>query len=739
MGTYTTKWFGFWQITFATSLLWLAGCSLGLRTDPGPPPTAVASPTPTIIATFTAVAPLAAQDTPTNTPEPTATNTRRPTVTATIPPPTATLQPTSIPTLTADQLEEELLPALIFREVDNEFRYPMQRVTWEYGLRHADYCQYGPYRWLTNDHLRLYPLVGQTAWFEITTIGEVTWPVVANLDGRPAWGVASLPTDVCDLPVWSAARQQLIEAVDAITLRDEIMLRDLSGAVVETYAGDGPLHLAPSGQRLLAGNQWLDLEAGTSITTTANWARLRFSRPAWSSDERQLFSCCFAYTDATTGDGWLRPEFPGFLTTGIGVGPGFTGSQSYWVAEDTAVLIEPVAIRFSDEDSRLPVIPVFNPTEQTYIDLIADLGISASVSGCAPSVSPVGSHALVRCRELTEELIDQPYPVSYLVTLPSLTTIPITGTITFQGWSANGRFLTYTEYDDEAQENGRVWLLDTDGERRQLTDEPANRVWWHPSKPLLALRLDDPQRLRLVQAETGQERSLEMFEPVEDLAWQPGGEGLALQTADNRIWWLSRPFQPRPYRLLTMPIPLAAPNQGETLHSLRWSPDGTKLAYVHDKHLSVIMVDSGPQTVYSEALDFAIDLPPRWVFYEVDGFPMFTSDERFGDWPTPMYYFVYVQEYPNPAERPFAELVTADFSDEIQANFSYTTGTIGPYTVHRTERMPSMSGALTVFFELPGRYLALALAPYDSEQPYQDQERYLNLFEAMLRSVTPDR
>jgi hypothetical protein len=172
---------------------------------------------------------------------------------------------------------------------------------------------------------------------------------------------------------------------------------------------------------------------------------------------------------------------------------------------------------------------------------------------------------------------------------------------------------------------------------------------------------------------------------------------------------------------------------------LRWSPDGTRLAYVHDNHLSVITVDAGPQTVYAEALDFAIDLPSRWVMVGVEGMPLFTSDERFGDWPTPMHYFVYVQEYPNPEERPFAELVTANLGDEIQANFSYTTGTIGPYTVHRSDRMPSMSGALTVFFELPDRYLALALAPYDGEQPYQDQERYLDLFEAMLRSVIVDR
>jgi hypothetical protein len=731
MGTYTRKWFRCWQITFAISLLWLAGCSLGLRSDPDPPPTAVSSPTPTIIATFTAVPPLAAQETPIDTPEPTATNTRRPTATATTPPPTSTPQPTSIPTLTADQLEADLLPALTFQEVANEFGYPIQRVTWEYGLRRVDYCQHGPYRWLTNDHLLLYPLVGQTAWFEITTAGEVTWPVVVNLNGQPAWGMASRPTDVCDLPVWSAARQQLIEVVDATRLRGEIMLHDLSGNVVETYAGDGPLHLAPSGQRLLAGNQWLDLETGISVTTSADWAGLRFSRPAWSSDERQIFSCCFAYTDATTGDGWLRPEFPGFLTTGIGVGPGFIGSQSYWVAEDTAVLIEPVAISFRDENLQLPVTPLFNPNEQTYIDLVAELDISPSVYGCAPYVSPAGLHTFVTCRELTEEFRDQSHPVSYLVTLPSLTAVPITGTINFRGWSANGRFLTYNEFDDEDWENGRVWLLDTDGELRQLSDEPARRVWWHPTEPLLALRLSDPQRLRLIQAETGQERSLEMFDPVEDLAWQPGGGGLVLQTADNRLWWLARPFQAN-----AAPLPLSSTQPGDSIHSLRWSPAGTRLAYVTGNSLTVLTLDAGPQTVQSDTLNFSVEMPPRWTSFEQEGRIYFRSDELFGEGPAPLRYYVFASEYPNPDGLPFAELVTADLSDEIQANFSYTTETIGPYTVHRNERMPSMSGALTVFFELPGRYLALALTPYDSEQPYQDQDSYLDLFEAMLRSVS---
>jgi hypothetical protein len=730
MGTTRTN---HWPLILMISLFWLTGCGLGTRTEPVVPP----SPTPTIIATFTAVAPLAAQQTPTDTPEPTATTSTgsvqapRPTATATTPPPTSTPQPTSIPTLTADQREADLLPALSFRDLNNEFRYPMQRVTWEYGLRSSDYCQHGPYRWLTNDHLLLYPLIGQTAWFEITTMGEATWPVVANLNGQPAWGMANPPTDICDLPVWSAARQQLIEVItslDGTMQRHEITLRDLSGEMVATYAGQGPLHLAPSGQRLLAGNQWLDLENGRSVELP-EWDPSPFHVPGWTADETRLFTCCFSYADTNTGAGWSGSLVP---FAGRGSWPGeATYSNILWVPGETHAMLSSGAV-FPLSESSEAIVPLIEPAARSYQDLAEVLDLEGIFVTCA-IVSPVGNFALLTCGQETAYLVD-------LVSLETVSVIEdISHMIAAIRWSANGRFLTYTEFDDDDRENGRVWLLTTDGERRQLSDEPASRVWWHPTEPLLALRLDDPQRLRLVQAETGQERSLEMLDPVEDLVWQPDVEGLALQTADNRLWWLSRPFQPLPYYLPTVPIPLTAPSQGETLHSLRWSPDGTRLAYVHDNHLSVITVDAGPQTVYAGALDFAIDLPPRWTFYEVDGMPMFTSDERFGDWPTPMHYFVYAQEYPNPEERPFVELVTADLGDGIQANFSYTTGTIGPYTVHRSDGMPSMSGALTVFFELPDRYLALALTPYDSEQPYQDQERYRDLFETMLRSVIVDR
>jgi hypothetical protein len=77
-----------------------------------------------------------------------------------------------------------------------------------------------------------------------------------------------------------------------------------------------------------------------------------------------------------------------------------------------------------------------------------------------------------------------------------------------------------------------------------------------------------------------------------------------------------------------------------------------------------------------------------------------------------------------------------DLSEGIRENFAYTTDTIGDYTVYITEWMPSAYGALTVFYERDGRYLSLALTPYDRENPYPAQARHLALFEAVLESFT---
>jgi hypothetical protein len=144
------------------------------------------------------------------------------------------------------------------------------------------------------------------------------------------------------------------------------------------------------------------------------------------------------------------------------------------------------------------------------------------------------------------------------------------------------------------------------------------------------------------------------------------------------------------------------------------------------------------RTVQIDDLGFTIDIPADWHSRQHEWDIYFGSDRRIGEGegPTAWVYSVYALEYPNPDQLPWPEALMPDLSEGIRENFAYTTDTIGDYTVYITEWMPSAYGALTVFYERDGRYLSLALTPYDRENPYPAQARHLALFEAMLQTVT---
>jgi hypothetical protein len=79
-------------------------------------------------------------------------------------------------------------------------------------------------------------------------------------------------------------------------------------------------------------------------------------------------------------------------------------------------------------------------------------------------------------------------------------------------------------------------------------------------------------------------------------------------------------------------------------------------------------------------------------------------------------------------------VVTADLSAEIQEAFTFTERTIGGERVYETAMLPARSGALTVLFEGDDRYLAVALTPYDLQDPWVAQPQYEATFEQMLQT-----
>ena len=524
--------------------------------------------TPTALPTDTAVSTPTAAETAGRPLEPgiEATATPRP------PNPTA-VAPAAIP---PEEIAQRVADGLNWTAVPGIEGFPLRQFTgFEYGFRFGSYCEFGPYRWLTDEQLMLFPIVGYTTRLEDPTLGKVTQPIVFNSEDGSAWLPDVPRSDECDLPVWSAARRQIIEAGNG-----EVRLRDLTGSVVETYPGSMPLFVSPSGQRLLAGQNWIDLTNG-ELVPLDGWQRVKFPRPAWSSDETEIFECCFSYVNAETAEHWTQTELPGFWVGGVGVGPGFIGDESYWLANDTLVTVEMLTLSFLGEDGL--VLPLIDPAAQTYVDILAEIALPDTANWCLPAMAPDRGHLWLDCRLIEAGPQAPMSEISYLVTLPSLEAMAMQGGLGFRGWSADGRFLTINETTDPQTHDGFIWLMDTNGSQWQLTDRPLHLHYWHPTRPLIAFADNNSSQLLFVNAETRESRQLRFTHTIAEIAWQPNAGGVALLTTNGFIFWLADPFAPD-----SEPVQIT-PRLGRT-SDMSWTPNGRKLALVGQNDFYVIEI-----------------------------------------------------------------------------------------------------------------------------------------------------
>ena len=572
---------------FATCLLILF--ALAACTPPADPVSVTRPVTLVGTAVPTAVVTLEAEATdvpPTNSPTPLPTNTAgrplEPGIEA-----TATPRPPQPPNPTADapaaippeEIAQRVADGLNWTAVPSRDGFPLQKLAgFEYGFRFAlhGYCEFGPYRWLTDDQLMLFPVVAYTAGYEDPTLGKVAQAVVFNAADGTAWLPDAPRTDGCDLPVWSAARQQVIEASNG-----EVRLRDLAGNMAATYPGSLPLFIAPSGQRLLAGHNWIDLSTG-EVVSLSGWPRVKFPRPAWSEDETKIFECCFSYANVATGEFWTRDSFPGFWVSGVGVGPGYYGSESYWLIDDTQILIQPGGVFFQSEAAKR-ALPLIDPESQTYRDIIELLSLPETIVDFAPFVAPNGAYLWLTCAEYVEEVYNQFADPAYLITLPSLEVVPVPGNLLFLGWSADGRFLTYNNVANREASSGQTWLMPSAGEPQLVAEESADFAAWHPGAPTVALGYGASQQLLFVQAETGQSRWLDFPYGVSQIVWQPAGSGVAILSVEGTLYWLADPLAANSELVpVTQPMP--------EVNTLRWSPNGRYLAFISQNDFYVVEI-----------------------------------------------------------------------------------------------------------------------------------------------------
>ena len=492
-------------------------------------------------------------------------------LTATLPPapqPTFTpvpwLTPTPLlPTLDPTQLAG-LLPALRQEMIPAANGRSLTRLTgWAAGLRSSGYCLDGPYRWLDDDHLLLYPITGLEEGMGVI---EYTQPVVASLSGKPAW---QPPTDGpisgCGLPLWSEALSGMIAVAGdevALLTADGERRRQFNNTLAPYYA----VSLSPSGKRLVTGLSWHDLETGQSVELTPadgfEAHRWSFYAAGWSKSENRLFKCCFLYADAVAGTS-ASFHVGQLALIGRGLPPGFSGLSSRWVLDDTRVMVE-----WDFSDGELSVIPLIDPVERRYQDVRALAGLPAEGYCGVPSIAPDGNRLVVACGE------------QYLIDLRRFAAQMLPEDYAFVSWSPDSRFVLLSQEDSPAAPLNAYLLVATEnGETLRLADSPLIAPAWAPQGARLAFLRADGQALIMADLNAATVFQATLPARARQVVWDRQGESLAVVAEDGSLGWVPDPAVDR-VEQMTSPL--------SEVRDWRWSPSGARLAFVSGPDVYVV-------------------------------------------------------------------------------------------------------------------------------------------------------
>ncbi len=474
---------------------------------------------------------------------------------STSPPP-----PTFVPTLDPEVLADRLGDAFVVNELPGTNGHSLLQITgWDYGFRSSGYCEHGPYRWLDETHLLLFPKVG-----EEEGMGTVEWarPVVINLDGDAWLPPIDERSDRCRSVEWSPALQALISSQDG-----NLLVSKVDGDLLKSIAGKGDsgFMLSPGGERVLAQDTWIDLINDNEVYFGWDAGKGAVFIPAWTQDEERVFNCCYAYGDATSGEAG-QFNLGGLVQVGRGLYPGFSGIESRWVLSDTHSM---TLWDFYIDGDQIGIVPLFVPEARAYVDVRNLVGIPADQYCQLTSVSPDGNLIWMNCGSQDDYLID----------LRSYDKNWFTGE-QLSAWSADSQFALIAKFTNSQERLGNFELFSTTNRQRQALGEmPIHEPVWSPQGQRLAYLSENGQKLALEDIENNTSQSVSLPGVFQQILWNPSANNLALVAQDGSLWLVDA------YDI-TEPEQISSPLPGA--HDVRWSPDGSGLSLVRGNDLYIL-------------------------------------------------------------------------------------------------------------------------------------------------------
>lgn len=473
---------------------------------------------------------------------------------------TSSPPPTLMPTLDPDGLADRLEGAFEVKERPGPNGHTLLQITgWDYGFRSSGYCEHGPYRWLDESHLLLFPNVGQEE-----SMGTLEWtqPVVIDLDGNTWLPPIDQRSGKCRSVEWSPVLNALISSQDG-----NLIISDLAGRLLKSIEGKGysGFVLSPSGEKVLAQDTWIDLVNGKEVDFGWDAGNGAVFYPAWTQDEDRVFNCCYAYGDAASGEGG-RFELGGLMQAGRGLPPDFSGIESRWVLSDTHSM---TPWDFDIGDDQMGIVPLFVPEARAYVDVRDLVGIPANQPCRLTSISPDGNLIWMGCKDQNDYLIDlRTYEKNWF-----------TGEYLF-GWSADSRFALIGNYTNSREHIGSIELFSiTNRQRQALSDTPIQLPVWSPQGNRLAYLSADGQTLQQVDTQSNSSQSTPLPGVFHQILWSPGADRLALVAQDGSLWQ-AEVFGSAEPEQISPPLPGG--------HDVRWSPDGATLSLVSGNDLYIV-------------------------------------------------------------------------------------------------------------------------------------------------------